>query len=39
MPGLNRVDIDSLPEEVRANIDIRLADDMEGVIKEVLERD
>jgi ATP-dependent Lon protease len=39
MPGLNRVDIDSLPEEVRANIDIRLADDMEGVIKEVLESD
>lgn len=39
MPGMNRVDIDNLPDEVRADIDIRLADDMEGVIKEVLERE
>jgi len=37
MPGMNRVDIDNLPEEVRADIDIRLADDMEAIIKEVLE--
>jgi ATP-dependent Lon protease len=37
MPRLNRVDIDNLPAEVRADIDIRLADDMEAIIKEVLE--
>jgi ATP-dependent Lon protease len=36
MPRMNRVDIDSLPEEVRADIEIRLADDMEAIIKEVL---
>ena len=37
MPRLNRVDIDNLPEEVRADIDIKLADDMESIIKDVLE--
>jgi ATP-dependent Lon protease len=37
MPRLNRVDIDNLPDEVRADIDIKLADDMETIIKEVLE--
>ena len=37
MPRMNRVDIDNLPDEVRADIDIRLADDMEAIIKEALE--
>jgi ATP-dependent Lon protease len=37
MPRMNRVDIDSLPDEVRADIEIKLADDMEAIIKEVLE--
>ena len=39
MPRMNRVDVDNLPDDVRADIDIRLADDMEGIIKEVLERE
>lgn len=37
MPRLNKVDIDNLPDEVRADIEIRLVDDMEAIIKEVLE--
>jgi ATP-dependent Lon protease len=37
MPRMNKVDIDNLPDEVRLDIDISLADDMEAIIKEVLE--
>ncbi len=37
MPRMNRVDIENLPEEVRTGLVISLADDMETIIKEVLE--
>jgi ATP-dependent Lon protease len=37
MPHLNRVDIDNLPMEAREGLEIKFAEDMEEIIKEVLE--
>jgi len=37
IPRLNRVDIDNLPEEVKEGLVVKLAEDMEEIIKEVLE--
>lgn len=36
MPRMNRVDIDNLPDEVKEGIRVKLAEDMEEIIKEVL---
>ena len=36
IPRLNKVDMDNLPDEVKEGLVVKLADDMEEVIKEVL---
>jgi ATP-dependent Lon protease len=37
MPRLNRVDVDNLPDEVKEGLIVKLAGDMEEIIKEVLQ--
>jgi len=37
IPLMNKVDMDNLPGEVKAGLVVKLAEDMEEIIKEVLE--